>query len=166
MPDSELSLFALVISLSVLVFNITDSHFRRRRELTIRMFERWTSPAFNEYRSRAFEIYNGLNRETRATEFNSDTLSTDPEFIRNFGAIEHFFDDLGRLAKARQLDRSLSLHQFLDSVEFWDGVFTSLDWGNSVRAGWQVTVSKHINRLYKYWKRRRPNTQQRGNRAN
>lgn len=141
---------AIALSLVALIYSFYNSKFQGRRDLTVRMFERWSSPAFNEYRSRAFEMFSDSIND----------LAGSPEYIRNFGAIEHFIVDLGRLADSKQLDMKLSRSLFFDIIQFWDGVFSSFAWGEG-QEGWEIEVSRNIEKLYFYWGRRRPNIDQR-----
>jgi hypothetical protein len=151
---------AIALSLVALIYSFYNSKFQGRRDLTVRMFERWSSPAFNEHRSRAFEMFSDSIKDSRDRGSNKEYLVGSPDYIRNFGAIEHFFVDLGRLADSKQLDRKLSRSLFFDNVQFWDGVFSSFEWGEG-QQGWEIEVSRYIDRLYFYWGLSRPNIDQR-----
>lgn len=153
-------LFSVFISLAAFAYSLSNSRFQARRDITIRMFERWSSSHFNEHRARAFEMFADAKGLSTERKFAQQYLIGNSEYIRHFGAIEHFIVDLGRLAENKQLDRSLSRALFFDSVQFWDYVFSWFDW-QARQEGWEIEVSDHIAALHSYWRRVRPSLDQR-----
>lgn len=147
---------ALFVSAAILGFQVLKHITDRKREMTIRMFEKWTSASYHDHRAKADEVYTRFKAEYIKSGLEEkipiEKLSLMPDASVELGIIEHFFDDLGRLATGGALDRKLSRLLFQDIADYWISAIHRFDWSNSKDADWYSRFFKpHTEGLYEFW---------------
>lgn len=127
----ESFLVALVLS-ATLIYQWYADRRRNARDLTVRMYERWTSDQLRTSRSHAWRVFHRYwdpADPKRKVDIRKFSEKEDTQWL--LGNIEHFFDDLGRLGKAGELHKHLSHELFKDILDQWYSLFTCIDWCES-----------------------------------
>lgn len=101
---------------------------KERRDLTIKMLDRWTSKDMREHRLVASKL---LNEEYKAKGDAYSLNLTDLRYyhsdaLGHFNEVCHFFSDLNMLLSEHALDKELSVTLFKSSVVPWFKLFKGL----------------------------------------
>lgn len=158
-PGSIPELLVFLAAVATLVYSVSRDQWRSRRDLTIRLHEKWTDESYRKARQIAWTAF--LECRAKQLEDHQGTKIPLSQIYQkqsgaewaehHMGTVEHFFDDLGRFAEIGALDSKVSKVAFLDIANIWFTVFSKIDWEYQDADWWEKSVLEHRKRLYQFW---------------
>ena len=106
--DSILSLVAFMFSSTSLVLLYAERQRSRKTEMTMRMYEIWTSEAMRVHRSNAWDMMDQLERSESTVKW----PEAEKSIRRCLSPVRHFAGDVEALADADRLDIGLAVTLF------------------------------------------------------
>jgi hypothetical protein len=145
----------LVVGILTLFYSIIYNRAQRKVLITMSLYEKWSSKEFSLSRTNARECFDDALRQFRQKKRKealpiAEIYKRDKE--KDFGSIEHFFDDLGRLSKAKQIDKKLSRTLFEDVFNQWNNeVFSVIDYSRKPNWG-DTSIIENLKKTKDFWK--------------
>lgn len=140
-----------LVAVATLAYTVGRDWRQRKREFTTRLYERWTSQAYSDMRTAAWRAFIDARRSDPQGAVPVVKLYSAPGAADAIGYVEHFFDDLGRFAREKALDKRLSKAVFKDIADVWRTVFESIDWGHQESSWFHSSLQPNIEALYGFW---------------